>query len=473
MVSDRPTALWAAQAWLTKSDGKQGWCEDVLLTIDANGHWGAVEPNIPRAAALSVHAQCVDVALLPGLVNAHSHAFQRAFAGQAEHRHAGADDFWSWRDRMYRVALSISPEQLKVIAQQLYIELLRGGYTQVCEFHYLHHAPDGAGYAEPYTMAAMLVQAASEVGIGLTLLPTVYERAGMQAPALRRDQRRFAADAEWALGAVREFKASSSNPLLNVGVAIHSIRAVSSASISVVAQKMQGPIHIHVAEQVAEVDECLAATGERPVQWLAGEVALDRRWHLVHATHVTHDEIDTVAASGASLVMCPTTEANLGDGLTDIPHWLAAGVPMSIGSDSHVCRDGFEELRVLEIGQRLALRQRNVCADLNMSTASTAERLFSRVVSAGASACGHTAWGLQRGARADALVLDVSAPSLLGVTPAHWLDARTFSSPASSFERVMVAGRWVLQSGRAPFIAQAAAQFSETVRAVFDSAASP
>ncbi len=471
MKPEKPHALWAAQAWLTTSDGKQAWHDDVLLTIDSAGHWQTVEPNTPQATALGQGAQCIDGALLPGLVNAHSHAFQRAFAGLAEQHHGEADDFWSWRDRMYRVALAISPEQLKAIAQQLYLELLRGGYTHVCEFHYLHHAHDGSPYADPYTMAWTLAQAADTVGIGLTLLPTVYERAGMQQPDLRNDQRRFAADARWALAAARALNACSTHPLLNAGLALHSIRAVTPASIAAVAQAMPGPIHIHIAEQVAEVDECLAATGQRPVQWLTHTQSLDQRWHLIHATHVLPEEIEAVAESGAALVMCPTTEANLGDGLTDIAHWLGADVPMSIGSDSHICRDAFEELRTLEYGQRLALRRRNVCATITQASGSTAAHLFSRAVRAGAAACGQPRWGLQPGARADALVLDMDAPNLLGVAQAQWLDARMFSSPAAAFEQVMVAGRWVLRSGREPFIAHVATQFADAMHGLFDTAA--
>ncbi len=435
------TLLWAPRAWL------QGrWQEAVLLEADSTGHWTSVTPGQPCPP----QAQALPGAVLPGLVDAHSHAFQRAFVGLAERREAAQDDFWAWRDRMYGVALRITPDEMRAIATHLYAELLEGGYTQVCEFHYLHHAPSGQPYAEPAAMAQALADAAQATGIGLTLLPVLYERAGFSQPQLRADQRRFATSVDQVLALQQAVR----GPRVNAGVAVHSLRAAQPASILALAQGFSaGPLHIHVAEQTAEVDDCIAATGCRPIEWLCRHAPLDARWHLVHATHATAQEIDRVAASGASVVLCPGTEANLGDGLPDLPRWLAAGVPLSLGSDSQVTRSWPEELRWLEYGQRLLLRQRNVAADPATQPA-TAARLFDRVLAGGAAAAGLARWGLVPGARADLLLLDEDEPALCGLPPSHLLDGLVFAAPARPFRAVMVGGEWVAGPWRAGSLAE-------------------
>ncbi len=435
------TLLWAPQAWLPG-----GWHDHVLLRIGRDGRWAEIAPGV---AAPPPGATVLDAPLLPGLVNAHSHAFQRAFAGLAERRESASDDFWSWRERMYQVALRITPMQLRAVAAQLYVELLRGGYTQVCEFNYLQHDSDGQCYADPLALSWALADAASAAGIGLTLMPALYERAGFTQPQLRPDQRRFATTPAGVWEAARQI-AASGRPLVNAGLVIHSLRAAAPASIlqlQQLAQGFNGPVHIHVAEQVAEVKDCLAATGRRPIEWLARQGLLDARWQLVHATHTVPSEIDAVARSGAGVVICPSTEANLGDGLCDLRGWLAADVPLAIGSDSHATRDWREELRWLDYGQRLVLRQRNVSAAPESGQASTAERLFARTID-GAGAAGKAAWGLMVGARADALVADPADPSLLGVPASRWLDALVFSSPGRPWRDVMVAGHWVIRDQR-------------------------
>ena len=470
MSDSKAQMLWAPLAWLNNATGG-AWARDVLLEIDASGHWTAITPGLNSEQASSANARILTGPLLPGLVNAHSHAFQRAFAGLAERRESEHDDFWSWRDRMYRVALVISPEQLKAVATQLYVELLRGGYTHVCEFHYLHHAPDGRAYDDPLTMTWMLIEAARESGIGLTVLPVLYERAGFSAPALRDDQRRFATDAAWVVAAQKRINESTSGSLVNSGVAIHSLRAAHPESITHLVGNAQGPIHIHVAEQTGEVDECIKTTGLRPVEWLLRNHVLDSRWQLIHATHVTQSEIEGVAMSGAAAVICPTTEANLGDGTTDIAAWLNAGTAMSIGSDSHVTRDWREELRLMEYGQRLQHRSRNISASPLTGPTATAERLFSRVTTGGAAAAGHTRWGLMVGARADALMVDPEEPALLGVPPSRTLDAMVFSSPAQPFANVMVAGRWVVRDAAHPAQKSAANAFADAMRVIWSDGA--
>jgi formimidoylglutamate deiminase len=450
--------LWAPRAWI---DAR--WADDVLLHIGADGRWLQVSTGVSAPA----EAEILTGAVLPGLVNTHSHAFQRAFAGLSERRESEHDDFWSWRDRMYRVALRITPEQLRAVATMLYAELLQGGYTQVCEFHYLQHAADGKPYADPLTLSWALADAAADVGIGLTMLPVLYERAGFAMPVLREDQRRFATDAASVLALHRGLR-DGGRPGLNAGVAIHSLRAAAPASMRQLVDALGDvPIHIHVAEQTAEVDDCLKATGARPIEWLARHSPLDARWQLVHATHSTRSEIDAVAKSGAGVVICPSTEGNLGDGLADIAGWLAAGVPLSIGSDSHVTRAWPEELRWLEYGQRLQHRQRNVAAAPAAGEPATAARLLSRALAAGARAAGFARWGLVPGARADLLVIDCSDAALLGIPAERLLDALVFSSPGRPFRDVLVAGRWVQRDHRPAMASAIEAGFVQTMRSLW------
>lgn len=452
------TSWWAPRAWLPG-----GWADGVLLQADASGHWSAVTPGVPTPPE---GAQRLPGPVLPGLVNAHSHAFQRAFAGLAERREADADDFWGWRDRMYQVALRITPAQLQAIAAHLYIELLRGGYTQVCDFHYLQHDEQGRPYADdPLAMSWALADAAATAGIGLTVLPVLYERAGFTQPTLRPDQRRFATTADSVWQACQRIGAAG-RPLVNAGVALHSLRAAAPESIHrlrQLAEGFAGPVHIHVAEQTAEVDDCLRATGQRPIEWLAAQGLLDPRWQLVHATHTVPAEIDAVARSGAAAVICPSTEANLGDGLCDLPRWLASGAPLALGSDSHVTRAWREELRLLEYGQRLALRQRNVSAAPAEGQPATAQRLWQRMQAGSGAAAGLGAWGLQPGARADLLVVDEADAALRGIPPGHLLDALVFSSPGRPWHSVMVAGQWVVQAHRHPQAEAVADRFAEVM----------
>jgi formimidoylglutamate deiminase len=466
MPEARPAALWAPRAWLPRPGQGAGWRDRVLLRIGADGCWSEVAAGVAHPPA---GAQVLAGPLLPGIVDAHSHAFQRAFAGLAERRESESDDFWSWRDRMYRVALRITPEQLRDVAAQLYVELLAGGYTQVCEFHYLQHDRDGAPYADPLEMSWALADAATEAGIGLTLLPVLYERAGFTQPRLRDDQRRFDLDAAGVWRAAQAIR-SARRPQVGAGLAIHSLRAArpeSIADLRRLAEGSDGPIHIHVAEQTAEVDDCVAATGARPIEWLARQGLLDARWQLVHATHTVPAEIEAAARSGASVVICPTTEANLGDGLCDLPGWLDAGVPLGIGSDSQVSRDLLEELRWLDYGQRLAHRRRNVAAAPRLGVPATAERLFGLAVDAGAAAAGQATWGLVPGARADALVIDVDEPTLLGVPAQRLLDAIVFSGPGRPWRDVMVAGRWVIAARRHEQRERIARRFEAAMQALW------
>ncbi|NBQ86121.1 MAG: formimidoylglutamate deiminase [Betaproteobacteria bacterium] len=429
-------SLWTPRAWLPS-----GWADDVLLESNAQGQWTSVRAGVPAASA--PQALKLRGALLPGLVNAHSHAFQRAIAGLTERRAGGHDDFWSWRDRMYRAALRIDPDQLEAIAAQLYAELLQSGYTQVCEFHYVHHDPAGRAYANPAEMSLALVRAAQRTGIGLTLLPTLYMHAGFGGQPLRDDQRRFASTPQQIADLVERIDRLDA-PGINTGLALHSLRAVGMPALrdACAAIGPQRPVHIHIAEQTQEVDACIAACGARPVEWLLEHAPVDARWHLVHATHASETELQGAAHAGASVVICPSTEANLGDGFFKLPAWQRAGGRWSVGSDSHVSRCWTEELRLLEYGQRLLHRQRNVAAGSDHE-GSTAAQLLSQALEGGAAACGLRTGALASGFRADACEIDTGTPALLGVPPSHALDALVFSSPGPQCRAVWVAGRAV------------------------------
>lgn len=437
MPSESKT-IFATQAWI---DG--AWAKDVLLEIDANGCWAKIQPNTPLD---NRPATVIDSAVLPGVVNAHSHAFQRAIAGLTEARsgmHA-ADDFWSWRDRMYSAANRITPEQLEVIACQLYRELLAGGYTHVCEFHYLHHDLNGAAYADPAEMALALVRAAQHTSIGLTLLPTLYMRSGFNLTGLRHDQRRFASTPEAIVGIIESIDRQTAGlHNINVGVALHSLRAVPESALNELeayAGQHNLPVHIHIAEQIAEVDACVAHTGQRPIEWLLDNVDVDARWNLVHATHANATELGGIAECGASIVLCPTTEANLGDGVFPLPECVAVDGRWSIGSDSHITRAWPEELRMLEYSQRLTLRQRNITAQA-VQGRSSAAAMFEALAEGGSAAAGQSIGRIALGQRADFAVLDRTSSNLLGIPSDQLLDAAVFSTPSSALTSIHVGGR--------------------------------
>ena len=427
--------FWTQAAWL---DGR--WQSEVLLEVDGAGRWSRIEPGVP----LPDGARLLSGPVVPPLVNAHSHAFQRAMAGLAEFRDSSQDDFWSWREAMYGLALSLSPEELRQIATRLYRELLSGGYTQVVEFHYLHHAPDGGAYEDELAMAWALRDAARTAGIGLTLLPVLYAHQGFGQTGLKPSQRRFASNADWVWRA-RQRLAGGADACFNAGVAFHSLRAAHAPDFAQLLAHVGDadlPIHVHVAEQQGEVRDCLAATGQRPIEWLCREQQLDARWHLVHATQAEAFELELLQKAGAGVVLCPSTEANLGDGLPPLLGYLEAGVPLSLGSDSQVSREWREEIRWLEYSQRLRLQQRNVCS-LPPQQAASGARLFDAMLAGSKAAAGYSGWGLEVGARADWLVLDLQTEGLENVPMARWLDALVFASRGPCWAEVGVAGRVV------------------------------
>ena len=412
----------------------------------------------------------VDVAtraswVVPGIANLHSHAFQRAMAGLTERQQSEADSFWTWREWMYRFAATLSPDDVQAIARQLYIEMLEAGFTSVCEFHYLHHDVDGRPYARPAAMAEAILAAAREVGMRLTLLPVLYQHGGFDGRALSARQQRFGHATDAFVRLVDDLRAASSaTPGVRVGVAFHSLRAVTLPTMREVLGALDEPgmpVHLHIAEQQAEVADGLATHGRRPVQLLLDEMPVDARWTLVHATHLDEAEVRGIAASGATVAICPTTEANLGDGLFPLRAFLAAGGRYGIGSDSHVSVSPIEDLRWLEYGQRLVEQKRSRAL---LGPGSNAEAMLRAVAASAAASTGQGIGTLQTGGAVDALVLDADAPAMVGATPEDALDRWVFCGNRPLVRDVFVDGRRVVADGRHPQRESAAAAYAATLR---------
>ena len=430
-------ALFARHALLP-----DGWQDDVRLEWDASGTLIAVTSGAVRQSG-DAAAQLV----MPGMVNLHSHAFQRALGGLTETAGDGPDSFWTWRDLMYRFARNITPEHIEAIAAQLFSECLRHGYTSLCEFHYVQRDQQGALYARPAEMAERVVAAATLSGIGLTMLPVLYSYAGFGEQPLNIEQNRFRTDVGDVMQII-EALAPLRSPQMEVGVAPHSLRAAAVGQIREVLASLpaQRPVHIHIAEQQGEVAQSLAATGMRPVRYLMEQFDINRRWCLVHATHLDDGESAALAASGAIAGLCPTTEANLGDGLFPLGPYLAAGGRFGIGSDSHVSQSPVEELRWLEYGQRLLHQKRNVAAAPGQRR--VGDFLWQGALEGGALASGRQVGALAVGKRADVLVLDSEHPSLAGIAPADVLGTFVFCGNDNLVRDVMVGGRWVVRGQR-------------------------
>ncbi|WP_313170201.1 formimidoylglutamate deiminase [Massilia oculi] len=431
------TALFARHALLP-----QGWRRDVLFEWDAHGDLIRVAPGA-TASSGTRQAQYV----LPGMVNLHSHAFQRALGGLTEVAGDGPDSFWTWRDLMYRFAARITPDQIEAIAAQLFAECLRHGYTSLCEFHYLQRDVDGAAYARPAETAERVAAAGQATGMGLTLLPVLYSHAGFGEKPLAPAQARFRTNVDEVLGIV-EALAPLRGGQFEVGAAPHSLRAATIDQIRALASGLpkERPLHIHIAEQQGEVEQCLAHAGRRPVEYLMDHVALDARWCLVHATHLNETEIAALARSGAVAGLCPTTEANLGDGLFPLAPFIEAGGRFGVGSDSHVSQSPVEELRWLEYGQRLLHQKRNVAH--TPAQRDVADFLWQAALHGGAAAAGRRVGRLEAGSRADLLVLDEDHPNLDGVVEAEVLGRVVFCGNDNLVRDVLCGGRWVVENGR-------------------------
>jgi formimidoylglutamate deiminase len=388
-----------------------------LLSQTAQGHWR-----------------------VPGIPNLHSHAFQRAMAGLAERQTHPEDSFWTWRETMYRFAARMDPDSTYAVASQLYAEMLEAGYTTVCEFHYLHHAPDGKPYADPAAMSRALIAAARDTGIRMTLLPVLYMTGGFDGRALSARQQRFGHDVEAFLGLLQTLRAGE-NDTLRIGCAFHSLRAVPEAAMREVLAALppDAPLHIHIAEQIGEVQDCLALRGARPVEWLQQNFEVDPRWTLVHATHLTPVETKQLAASGAAVAICPTTEANLGDGLFPLRAYLDAGGAWGVGSDSHISVSPVEELRWLEYGQRLVTRHRNIAVSTGSS--SVGETLLRGALASASRATGQDT-------ASDFVVLETDAPIFAGAHAEDVIDRWIFSGNRPAVREAYVGGRQVVADGR-------------------------
>jgi formimidoylglutamate deiminase len=420
-----------------------GWARDVRIIVDAAGLITSVRSGAAAEPGDEQHRIG-----LPGICNLHSHAFQRGMAGLAEIRGTSTDSFWTWREVMYRFVGRMTADDIEAVAAQAYVEMLETGFTRVGEFHYIHHDISGAPYGNPGELAERIAAAAQATGIGLTLLPVFYAHAGFGGRPPDPAQRRFVNSID---GFARLMEASrravAGLPDAIVGVAPHSLRAVTPEELgAVVALAGEGPIHIHIAEQTREVDECLAWSGQRPLQWLLDHAPVDRRWCLVHATQATSAEIGAVADSGAVAGLCPVTEANLGDGTFNASEFISRGGLFGVGSDSNVLIGLADELRQLEYSQRLSLRARNVLA--SGDTASTGRTLFDGALGGGSQALGVTKTGLAEGAFADIVSLDAENIALAGRAGDAMLDSWIFGANRSPVDCVWARGRKVVTDGR-------------------------
>jgi formiminoglutamate deiminase len=430
-----------AKLWFERALLPDGWKNDVLIEI-SGGRIEAVLPGSSRRDADAAAAIAV-----PGLPNLHSHAFQRGIAGLAERRGAVCDSFWTWRETMYRFALAMTPDDVEAIAAQVYVEMLEAGFTRVGEFHYMHHDVDGRRYADVAEMAKRVAAAAAESGLSLTLLPVFYAHATFGGAPPLPEQRRFVSDLDLFARLLEESRASvRSVGDAVVGVAPHSLRAVTPEELAaVVALAGAGPIHIHAAEQVKEVEDCLAWSGARPVEWLLANAGVDPRWCLIHATHMDQVETGALARSGAVVSLCPITEANLGDGIFNGAHFVSAGGRYGIGTDSNIRVSAAEELRQLEYAQRLRERARNVMA---VAGGSTGRALFEAALAGGAGGLGSTSAGLRAGAVADIVTLKPDHPALVGRDGEAVLDAWIFAGDNGLIDSVWARGEQQVVGGR-------------------------
>lgn len=441
----RPTRVLRFTALLQE----EGWLTPAYVCLDAQGRLLSLSSQAPPS---DLPTEKIEGFALPGFPNAHSHAFQYAMAGLAEHLPAGAasDDFWSWRETMYRLALSIDPDQLEAIATMLYAEMLRVGYTAVAEFHYLHHDPQGQPYDDLAQMGACLVAAAQRVGLSITLIPICYRTGGFQTPANPR-QRRFLSqdlDAYDALLTASQ-RVVDASPFASLGLGAHSLRAVPPEEVIALFSQADAslPRHLHIAEQQKEVDDCLAFHGTRPVAWLLDKVPLDERFHLVHATHMDEMETTQLAATGANVVLCPSTEGNLGDGFFPLHRYLQAQGRWSIGTDSHIGLSPHEELRILDYGQRLLRQKRNIlCLEDGQDSG--------HIVLNHAILHGQRAMGIaqpaffRHGAPFDAAVYDATHPLLQSAPPSRRVPTILYATDTSALLGTITQGQWRTKEGK-------------------------
>jgi formimidoylglutamate deiminase len=436
-----PNSYFAPSALLPS-----GWSDGVLIEVDDGGMIVSTSAN-----AVAAGATALDGPVIPGMANVHSHAFQRAMTGMTQRAGPQGDSFWSWRELMYRFLQRLDPDAIEAIAAELYVEMLEAGYTAVGEFHYLHHDPAGNPYANLVETAERIRAAAAATGIALTLLPVFYAHSNFgglpPTPGQRRfinDTDRFSRMVEMLAGLQRE------EPLQRLGIAPHSLRAVTPDEL----QRLIGiagqldpaaPIHIHAAEQRKEVEDCLAWTSARPVQWLLDHAAVDQRWCVVHATHLDDDETRGLAGSGAVAGLCPTTEGDLGDGIFNAKAYLQFGGKFGIGGDSHAGVDPFLELRLIEYGQRLQQERRTILT--SVTGESVGGSLYRAASTSGAQALAQPAGAIAPGRRADLVVLNMDDPALAAHSADALLDAAIFGPARAPVRHVMAGGIWQVRDG--------------------------
>jgi formimidoylglutamate deiminase len=461
------TSLFARRALLP-----EGWTSDVLIEMTGDGDIAAITPGSKPGDARRLAGP-----VIPGIPNLHSHAFQRAMAGLTEQAGqsgtaAAEDSFWTWRTLMYDFVSRLTPANVEAIAAQLYVEMLKSGYTAVAEFHYLHHDPDGRPYGDLAEMSERILAAAKATGIGITHLPVLYNAGGFGGKAAGAGQRRFLNEPERFLRLIEGLGSRHrGDPQIRIGIAPHSLRAVTpqtlqAAVAGLTAMDAGAPIHIHIAEQTKEVEDCLAWSRQRPVEWLLDHQPVDRRWCLIHATHMTGAETKNLAGSGAVAGLCPTTEANLGDGFFPAIDYLAQSGCFGIGSDSHISVSPIEELRWLEYGQRLVKRRRNLLVPDSPAGAHIGAAIYRGALAGGSRASGRDIGRIAVGARADFLVVDANSPNLLGKTDDTMIDAMIFAGNANPIRDVIVGGRFVVEEGHHAAESEILARFRNALGAL-------
>ncbi|MGX5202059.1 formimidoylglutamate deiminase [Aliikangiella sp. IMCC44632] len=438
------------------------WMHNQTLYI---GDCGTIQNIQPGRSENAVDAGGV---VIPGMVNCHSHAFQRAFAGFSEYRANQQDSFWSWRDIMYRFVAKMTPQDAHLVATFLYLEMLKAGYTSLVEFHYLHHQPTGKFYPDPAEMSHQVIQAAKQAGIAITHCPVLYRYAGFGEQAPLQAQQRFVHQTDDYLDLVDTLHASyQSETNIKIGIAPHSLRAVSQQQLKEIIPHIKkldakAPVHIHIAEQTQEVDDCIKYYHQRPVEWLLENFNVDDSWCLIHATHLTATEIEAIVGAQAVVGICPTTEANLGDGIFPTQEFLSQDGRIAIGSDSHIAVNVAEELRTLEYAQRLTLQQRAVLTSADCN--SVGQNLYTKAAVNGASTLNQNVGALAVGKRADLIVLDQDHPSLVGKKQSFILDAAIFACSQLPVKHVMVAGQWVIENTQHPQQQQITQNYLDVVK---------
>ena len=449
--------------WFKNALLQQGWARDVRIGVDATGLIAKIESGTDAEGSETVSGIAI-----PGMVNVHSHAFQRAFAGLSEYRTSEGDSFWTWRKLMYGFLGKLGPEDCYAIARQLFIEMLQAGYTSVGEFHYVHNPSEGGRYESLSELADAVVRAAVDVGIAICMLPVLYQRGGFDGSAPNQAQRRFCLTTDELLEMVEQLKARwREHDNVCLGIAPHSLRAVDSEQIQQAVTGLNAlmpgrPVHIHVAEQVAEVEACVAATGKRPVEYLLDRHDVDETWCLIHATHVSDGETRQLAESGAVAGLCPVTEANLGDGIFPAETFLKWKGRFAIGSDSHIGVDPRSELRTIEYAARLTTRRRAIYCDADESVG---RKLYEAACRGGAQALGMETGEIAVGRRADLVVLDAEHINLVARSDDRWLDSYLFcESGPTPVKDTMVGGNWVIRQGQHPLQTESRRGYSEVLR---------